>query len=589
MRSVRSRVAALVGMSVVGVSVLAPAAAHAAPGDDVLVFSNSNVVDTSAGVDGGEYEWISAALADAGYDVTPFDGGDGSESAWTTALTDIEVFVLPEQEAGDFYDPLNPPSWLSADAHDALVAWIRAGGAMLQSSACDPSEVSVLSAAVGVDYSDVVDCSVADPAPRWIDDASLPAALDGANGTYGMNLTDMSLEQRGALSVWYAGTNFDECDGAATESLAAGVFTAGTGRVAFEAWDYYNDSSNDQASWNAVLAALIDGNSSSSLWTPASPPPSPEPKEPVTATTEAGDRLFTVSPFTTCESEHSLFRIDPDTALAAPVGDSEISGDATQGAWDATTETAYFPFDDFEQGEYFLMTVDPETGEFTAVGEFDVENLDFFDEVFSLAIGPDGEAYLMAALEIGDDYYDLALLSVDLSTASLTFIAEIDDSELDEPNGFAADPTTGKFYAFEEDSLELFEVNVSTGSITALGTLESDSITEDTDVTALQIAEDGTFWVVFDEAESSTNDDAGMLATFTLADIGAGAVVATEVGIITDGPIPSWSLLVVPGAPELAATGVRIEAGVALALALMLLGLVLAFAMMRRREVTPLD
>lgn len=576
MRSVRTRVAALVGLSFVGVAVLAPTGAHAAPGDDVLVFSNSAVVDTSPGVGGGEYEWISAALTDAGYDVTPFDGGDGSESAWTTALTDIEVFVLPEQEEGNFYEPDSPPSWLSADAHDALVAWIQAGGAMLQSSACDPIEVSVLSAAVGINYANVADCGAAEPSLRWINDAGLPAELDAANGTYGLNLTDMSSEQREALTVWYAGNDLDDCDGSVVEYLAAGVFTAGSGRVAFEAWDYFNDSENDQASWNAVLAALIDGNSASSTWTPASPPAEPEPKDPVTETTEAGESLFTVSPYSSCVDDHGLFRIDPSSALASPVSEVQIDGDASQGAWDPITETAYFPFYDNESEEYVLMSVDPSTGEFSEVGPFTVDGLDYFDEVFSIAIATDGSAFLMATVEIDGNYIDLALFSLDLSDGSLTFIAEIDDSQLDEANGFAANAMTGLFYAFEEDSLELFEVDITDGALTSLGTLVSDSITDDSDVTALQVGADGVFWVVFDEAESVLDDDAGMLATFTLGDISGGEVNATEVGVITDGPIPSWSLLLVPGEPELAATGVETSTMVIIALLLVVLGLLLA-------------
>ena len=82
----RSRAAVLVGTAVLLGAIAAPLPAAAAPGDDVLVFSNASVVDTGPGVDGGEYEWISAAITAGGYDVVPFDGGDGSALAWTTAM-----------------------------------------------------------------------------------------------------------------------------------------------------------------------------------------------------------------------------------------------------------------------------------------------------------------------------------------------------------------------------------------------------------------------------------------------------------------------------------------------------------------------
>lgn len=531
-----------------------PLPAAAAPGDDVLVFSNGSVVDTSPGVDGGEYEWISAALTAGGYDVVPFDGGDGSDTAWTAALTDIEVFVLPEQENGDFFDPTSPPAWLSTAAKDVLVDWIQAGGVMLQSSACDPVEVSVMSEAVGVDYADVVDCSAAEPAPRWIDDAALPAALDNANGTYGFALSDMSAEQLAPLTVWYAGTELNECSGELFESLAVGVFDAGSGRVAFEGWDYFNDTNNDQVAWNQVLASLIDGNPAASTWVPAIVPAPPGPKAPVTNTTPSGEWLFTVSPANTCDVEHQVFRVDPATAIASPVGTDQIVGDARQGAWNQATSSGYFPFEDDDSGDEFLMSVDPSTGTFSTVGEFTTPDLDYIDEVFALAIAPNGAAYLMAQLSVDGTYYELALLSLNLSNGAFTIISSVDDSQLDEPNGFAIDPSTGLAYAFEEDSQELFRVDLATGALTSLGVLDTASVQGSSDVTALQIATDGTFWAVFDDATSTLVEDAGMLISFTLADITAGTIAATEHGILTDDEMPSWSLLLTPSL-ELAATG----------------------------------
>jgi len=552
-RSLSGSAVVVATLALVG-TVLVPSPAIAAPGDDILVFSNSSVVDTGIGVDGGEYEWISAAITAAGFDVVSFDGGDGSVGAWETALIDIEVFVLPEQETGNFYDPLSPPAWLSEAAKDALVGWIQAGGVMLQSSACYVDEIAVLNEATGVDYSDVLEC---DPAniisPRWVDDASLPPSLESLSHTSGFDLTAMTGAQLAPLTVWYAGLYSDDCAGASAEYLVAGEFSAGSGRLAFVGWDYYNDP-DDQTSWNGVLASLIDGNAAASTWVPAVLP-EPVVKEPVTATTAAGESLFTVSPFSSCDDEHVLFRVDPTSALAAPVGDAEIVGFASQGAWDPLTNTAYFPFYDENAEEYVLMTVDPSNGEFDEIGAFDIADLDNIDEISSLAIGLDGSAFLMAQLQIGGTFYELGLFSLNLSDASLTFIAEIDENLLDEPNGFAADPTTGIYYAFEEDSHEFYAIDVATGALTLLGELDSASIDGSSDVTALQIGSDGTFWTVFDDADGASDSDAGMLVTFTLADIAAEVISATEVGIITDGPIPSRSLLLVPGAPELAATG----------------------------------
>ncbi len=567
----RSRTAVLVGAAVLLGAIAVPLPAAAAPGDDVLVFSNGSVVDTIPGVDGGEYEWISAALTAGGYDVVPFDGGDGSALAWTTALTDIEVFVLPEQERGDFFDPSAPPAWLSEAAKDALVDWIQAGGAMLLSSACDPNHVSVLSEAVGVDYANVVDCSAVNPAPRWIDDATLPAELDDANGTYGLALADMTAEQLAPLTVWYAGTYLDECTGELGDALAAGVFDAGSGRVAFEGWDYYNDPSNDQAAWNAVLASLIDGNAATSTWAPPTPPTPPAPKTPVTNTTPSGEWLFTLSPANTCDVEHQVFRVDPASALASPVGTAQIIGDARQGAWNPATGSGYFPFEDDDSSDKFLMTVDPTSGSFSTIGEFTTPDLNYISEVFALAIAPSGAAYMMARLDADGTFYELALLSLNLSSGAFSIISSVDDSQLDEPNGFAIDPSTGLAYAFEEDTQELFQIDLATGALTSLGVIDTASVQGSSDVTALQIGTDGTFWAVFDDAIGSPAEDAGMLISFTLADISAGSILATEHGILTDDEMPSRSLLLTPSL-ELAATGADTGGLIGGSLLLVLLG-----------------
>jgi hypothetical protein len=572
------RSASLVGALALMGALALPTAAQAAPGDDVLVFSNSSVVDTGPGAGGGEYEWISAAIAAAGYNVTSFDGGDGEAATWTTALTGIEVFVLPEQEHGNFYDPDSPPGWLSAAAMSVLVDWIQAGGTVLVSGTCTDDQggtASLLSEAVGVDYDGALgDCDDSgETSTRWIDDSSLPAELEYANGTYPMALGDFSAAQRAPLKVWYS------ADDACSEQLTVGEFAAGSGRIAFEAWDYFNDGGADQAAWNEVLASLLNGNSSVSNWEPPAPPPTPTP---VSAVTPSGQSLYTISEFG-CNQHSSLFRVHPGTAHAAPVGGSSVSGNAGQGAMDPTTGIAYLPFEDDDSEDEVLLTVDPDLGAFAEVGEFSAD-VDYLYEVYSIAIARDGSAYAFAEVEIdGEDV--LGLFSLDLSDASLTLIAEVDDSELDEPNGFAFNPQNGKFYAFEEDSHELFQVNAQTGALVSLGTIAAPSLDEDSDVTALQIGQDGTFWVVFDVPISDDGDWAGMLATFKLGDIAGGEVNVHEVGILTDDPLESYSLLLGPA--ELAATGVDAggTAGIALSAgAFLVFGTALVVVRRRRRR-----
>lgn len=564
-------------LSLLGVLAI-PVAANAAPGDDVLVFSNWNVVDTSPGQ---EYERLSDAIAAAGYIVTPFDGGDGQAGTWGDALADTDIFVLPEQERGSFYDPDSPPAWLSSAAMDVLVDWIRSGGTALISGNCDhgTGTAYLVSQAVGVAYNaDVFEpsCWGSETSTRWLDDGGLPGELLWANGTYGISLEGFSEAQLAPLTVWYSAP-FGECS---LDALTVGEFAAGDGRIAFDGWDYYNDTSIDQTPWNTVLAALLNGTSASSSWTP---PVAPPPLPVTTEVTASGQALYTVSE-KDCDWENSLlYRVDPGTATAAPISGELVTGYPRQGATDPTTGVSYIPLWDEEDYENKLLTVDLESGAFTSVGELATGDGGIYD-VYSIAIDLTGTAYALADFEPPGGGYAVGLFALNLGTAELTLIAEIDDDQLDEPNGFAHNSANGKFYAFEEDTFELFEVNVVTGALTSLGVLDSPSIDEeDSDVTALQITTDGTFYVVWDDVYHADEDDwGGMLARFTLGDISAGLITPTEIGVLTDAVMDSYSLLLSRGT-GLANTGTDAESGVLLAGLLLTLGIGLVTARRIRR------
>lgn len=563
-------------LSLLGVLAI-PVAANAAPGDDVLVFSNPHVVDTASGQ---EYERLSDAIAAAGYIVTPFDGGDGQAGTWADALADTDIFVLPEQEWGSFYDPDSPPAWLSSAAMDVLVDWIRSGGTALISGTCDDpiGAAHLLSQAVGVAYgTDLFNTSCSDfgPSVRWLSDTELPDELLWANGTYEMKLGGFSEAQLAPLTVWYSSTA-----SVCTEALTVGEFAAGDGRIAFDAWDYYDDETIDQSPWNTVLAALLDGTSASSSWTPTGAPALPHV---TTEVTSSGQALYTVSE-NDCDWEKSLlYRVDPGTATAAPISGELVTGYAQQGATDPTTGVSYIPLWNDDDYEYKLLTVDLESGAFTSVGELATGDGGIYD-VYSIAIDLTGTAYALADFEPPGGGYAVGLFALNLGTAELTLIAEIDDDQLDEPNGFAHNPANGKFYAFEEDTFELFEVNVVTGALTSLGVLDSPSIDEEeSDVTALQITTDGTFYVVWDDVYHADEDDwGGMLARFTLGDISAGVITPTEIGVLTDAVMDSYSLLLSRGT-GLANTGTDAESGVLLAGLLLTLGIGLVAARRIRR------
>lgn len=577
-RSTLLRSASVVGaLALVGALSL-PTAAQAAPGDDVLVFSNSFVVDTGSGVGGGEYEWISAAIGAAGYVAIPFDGGDGQAATWSAALADVDYFVLPDQEMGDFYDPGTPPSWLGADAWGVLIDWIQAGGTFLVSGTCTGEQAGtgdILNAAVGVDYQGVLgNCYEPGSSTRWIGDSSLPATLDDVNGTYAMRLADFSPEQLAPLTVWYSSAG---CGG---ELLTVGEFAAGSGRVVFEAWDYFNDTGNTagQADWNDVLPALLEGNEASSTWGSGTTPA----KTPISATTATGQKLFTIGS-AGCEDSSSLYRVNPGTGDAAPIGSDALNGLVGQGATDPTTGVVYVPLAEGES-DPTLYTIDTDSGDFTEIGEF-TGDFDAAGSVYSIAIAADGSAYAFAYVYRAEDEF-LGFFSLDLSDATLTLIAEIDDEIVEDPYAFAFNPVNDAFYVFDEEGHEFFAVNVTTGALTELGELAGASLDQESYVLALQVDSSGTFWVSYD-VPLGDDDWWSMLSTFTLADISGGNVQAHEVGLLIDDPIYTHSLLLSAPIPQLAATGVS-SAGVAgIALGggtLLLLGLGLGLVAVRRRR-----
>ncbi|MCO5293741.1 MAG: hypothetical protein M9882_02375 [Homoserinimonas sp.] len=590
----RIRVAGIIGVLALLSAMLMPTAAQAATGDTVIVFSNSSVVDTSNGVDGGEYEWISNALTAAGYNVVPFDGGNGQDTTWATELSGVDYFVLPEQENADFYDSSNPPTWMSADAWDVFIAWIQDGGHVLISGSCySPSygggTAEILDAALGVNYDNVLSCAGSPNSIRWVDDSSLPNDIPYVNGTYAMNLGAFSQAQLEPLTVWYAGTICDDT------FMTAGVFKAGDpqtqtgGTIAFEAWDYFNDdeSPSGQAAWNQVLPKLLENSTTSSTWGGH-----PITKAPISATTPSGQKLYTVgAPL--CEDSSELYRVNPGSGGAILVGSGGVEGNVGQGAIQPSSGKGFIPVEDEDSN--FLYSINMGTGGFQQVGEFSSGGLDIY-KVFGIAISDDGTAYAFADYSDPDqDGAFLGLFTVDLNNAELTLVGNVDDDDLVDPYAFAFDPANGKFYVIDRYLRYVYSVDVSSAVVTVEGRLDGEWLVTDSWIYGLQIDTDGTFWVAHDTYmgdydESGFGDWVGVLVKFTLADLDNNNYFPSHfVGFLVDDPIVGYSLLLGRGSPELAdtgidwagASGIGFGGGVALLLGL---GLIVARRRMQRHK-----
>lgn len=281
----------------------------------------------------------------------------------------------------------------------------------------------------------------------------------------------------------------------------------------------------------------------------------------------------------------ALFSIDAATAVATAIGDGTPESEAEcagQAAWNPVTSTAYLSA--WVLGPSVLATVDLTTGESAPVAPFTLNGET--NGIDSMAIGNDGAAYA-----IQDDM----LYSLDLKTAELTEIAELEASAL---LGFSVDPTTGLFYAIDRLGM-LFAIDVAAGTATPLGSVGPVSRTF-----SLQIDTAGVLWV---EADFRVDGElTAQLWSAKLSDLANSAVLS---GTVADAQqtIYVQSLLYVPGpvvpvapvdppvvqpavvapatppAPQLANTGVDaapVAAGGAL---VALLGLALLMPAIRRR------
>jgi hypothetical protein len=164
------------------------------------------------------------------------------------------------------------------------------------------------------------------------------------------------------------------------------------------------------------------------------------------------------------------------------------------------------------------------TGVSTEIGLMGVSGVP--ENINAMAIGLNGSAY---AIDSAGELY-----SLDLSSGALTAVAATGDDHL---FGFALDPITSVYYVLAYDTGVYSTINVTTGALTAVGTL---SLLPNTSPESLQIDANGTFWVEndgvnadiwsFDPATPSAAVESGVVTL-------AGSQVYTETILLLPGPI----------------------------------------------------
>jgi LPXTG-motif cell wall-anchored protein len=260
-------------LALVSAPFLTATASVAATDQNVLVFVNDAVSDTSTGQ---EVDQTIAALTADDSTVTTFDGGDGSASAWTTALAEIEVLVFPDAEMGGrYYEPGGTP-WMSDEALAVISAWVEAGGDIVVMGTWGSDVAGILFTALsGLDFASV--WSVIDggtPLQLVATDDTLPAELQYADGTYPVvDFVSWPSDLTETLTPLYL-----TADGT---GLGVGRWTLGAGSYSYNAWDYYpwfggeidEEDEPNVAAWYAVLSGLL----ALAIDPVVEPEPEPEP------------------------------------------------------------------------------------------------------------------------------------------------------------------------------------------------------------------------------------------------------------------------------------------------------------------------
>lgn len=262
-----------------------------------------------------------------------------------------------------------------------------------------------------------------------------------------------------------------------------------------------------------------------------------------------------------------LLDVDTTTAAATAIGTGTEIADvdcAGQGAWDATTNTAYaIAYSWGVGGDALLIKVDLATGVSTVVAPFtDAEGE---TDVYSIAIDAEGNAFAS---------YD-GLYSLDLDTAKITYVGGSVSNY-----GLAFDPTSGVLHTLNSSGI-LSTVDTVSGATNPLG-----DITDVGSTYSLAIDSAGVVWFGIDVSLPGDGYEV-IIASVDSADLTS----FEESGTLTVGEVAPFqeALLIAPDvapapAPEpvLAATGSGVDTSLLIGAGI--LGLVGIGLVARRRR-----
>ena len=213
---------------------------------EIVMFSNADITDP------GEEDADMAEALEALGSVTLFDGGDGSASAWTTAISGKTALVLPE-------GTLFGSDYLDEEAVDVIADFIAEGNPVIMTGAYDHADL--IDAIQGVDRT-WEDSSVDGEWALNITSDELPDTLPNANYAGGIsNWADWTLADREGVFPIYIDS--------ARSNVGVAAFEHGDGFAIYYGYDWYPDSDEiedgTREAWNEALRLGAGGDFSSAV------------------------------------------------------------------------------------------------------------------------------------------------------------------------------------------------------------------------------------------------------------------------------------------------------------------------------------
>lgn len=260
-----------------------------------------------------------------------------------------------------------------------------------------------------------------------------------------------------------------------------------------------------------------------------------------------GWQLVTINCSDVSDGPAKIMTVDSATGASSPIATAPAGAVCGYtGAWDRTTDTAYFTAWDSTTA---LLAYDPATGTVTKVADLSGDST----FAYAMTIDLDGNAYVV---------YNGDLFSLDLTTGVVTFLAELLEPD---PNAyaFAVDPRTGDLYLLDEDG-DLYLIDPAQAPGTGVDTyVASWTFPEGgEDTWGLTIDDNGTAWV------TDTSSDVGYVSLFSVPLDTFGTATPEFSGeLLLNGEfVDAWWVTVMPALPpqpQLAATGLEVTTGMA--------------------------